>query len=176
MEVNDKDFAIHKWMAIILDAKSELGGLKERVNQLATVKKHMLVRIFKSNWFDINLNSLDSQLAAELNPVDATSQYLLGAFAFGLADLPWIQKKVVTAVFGSPPDASYEEGLKYFLKAEELDPNFYSMNQLMLGKTYLRLKDNENAKKYLQMTSVFQDRNEEDKNAKEEAAQLLKKL
>lgn len=43
------------------------------------------------------------QLAVEYNPNDATSWYLLGSFAFGLADMPWYQRKVVSAIFATPP-------------------------------------------------------------------------
>lgn len=53
------DFAIHKWYAILLDAKSNLDGIKERITQLENVKKHMI-------------------RAIELNPEDSTSRYILG--------------------------------------------------------------------------------------------------
>ena len=46
LEKDDKNFAIHKWYAILLDAKSNLDGLKERVKQLENVKKHMQVIIY----------------------------------------------------------------------------------------------------------------------------------
>lgn len=53
------DFAIHKWYAILLDAKSNLDGMKERIQQLENVKKHM-------------------EKAIELNQNDPTSRYILG--------------------------------------------------------------------------------------------------
>lgn len=43
LEKDDKNFAIHKWYAILLDAKSNLEGIKERCLQLENVKKHMQV-------------------------------------------------------------------------------------------------------------------------------------
>ena len=43
LEKDDRNFAIHKWYAILLDAKSNLEGMKNRVTQLENVKKHMLV-------------------------------------------------------------------------------------------------------------------------------------
>lgn len=55
LEKDDNNFAIHKWYAILLDAKSNLDGIKARVEQLETVKKHML-------------------RAIELNPEDPTSR------------------------------------------------------------------------------------------------------
>lgn len=117
-------------MAVLLDANSELDGVKARVSQLERVKKHMLA-------------------AVELNPEDPTSWHVLGNFAFGLADMPWYQRKVVSAIFASPPTGTYEEALEHFLKAEEKKPNFYSMNLLYIGKCYQALKNNEKAKEYL---------------------------
>lgn len=50
LEKDDKNYAIHKWYAILLDAKSNLDGMKERVTQLDNVKKHMLVCLLNSCW------------------------------------------------------------------------------------------------------------------------------
>lgn len=71
LEKDDNNFAIHKWYAILLDANSNLGGIKERVQQLENVQKHM-------------------KRAIDLNPNDPTSHYILGEFEYGLADLPWV--------------------------------------------------------------------------------------
>lgn len=134
LALNDNDFAGHKWMAVLLDAKSGLDGMKERITQLENVKKHM-------------------QKAVELNPNDATSWYMLGQFSYGLADLPWYQRKIVSTIFAAPPTGSYEEALEFFLKAEDTKPNFYSLNLLMLGKCYNQLKDAAKAKHYLTLAA-----------------------
>uniref|UniRef100_A0A1Q3FXW7 Regulator of microtubule dynamics protein 1 n=1 Tax=Culex tarsalis TaxID=7177 RepID=A0A1Q3FXW7_CULTA len=157
LALNDKDYASHKWYSILLDAKSGLDGIKERITQLENVKKHMLK-------------------AVELNPNDATSWYILGQFYYGLADLPWYQRKIVSTIFAAPPSGTYEEALDCFEKAEQTKPNFYSMNHLMLGKTCQALKQNDKAKKYLALAAGVVVMNEDDKQAKEEAAKLLKKL
>lgn len=131
LALDSKNYACHKWMAILLDAKSELEGVKERVTQLERVRQHMLT-------------------AVELNPEDPTSWHCLGNFAFGLADMPWYQRKVVSAIFATPPSGTYEEALGHFLKAEEKKADFYSMNLLFIGKCYYALKDYKKAKEYLQ--------------------------
>lgn len=130
LALDDKNYACHKWMAVLLDAKCELDGIKERVSQLENVKKHM-------------------QAAVDLNPEDPTNWHLLGNFAFGLADMPWYQRKVVSTIFATPPSGTYEEALGHFLTAEEKKPNFYSMNLLFIGKCYQALKDKDKAKEYL---------------------------
>lgn len=154
---NEENFAVHKWYAILLDAKSNLDGIKERVTQLENVKKHM-------------------QRAIELNPNDPTSRYILGEFAFGLADLPWYQRKLVSTIFATPPTGTYEEALESFLKAEELEANFFSVNKLMIGKCYYQLKDNEKAREFLTKAANITVQNEDDRKCKEEAESLLKKV
>ena len=153
----EENFAVHKWYAILLDAKSNLDGIKERVTQLENVKKHM-------------------QRAIELNQEDPTSRYILGEFAFGLAELPWYQRKVVSTIFAAPPTGTYDEALENFLKAETLEADFYSMNKLMIGKCYYQLKNNEKAKEYLTKAALVTVQNEDDRKCKEEAETLLKKI
>lgn len=130
LNLRDDDFAGHKWMAVLLDSKSGLDGVKARVSQLENVKKHM-------------------QRAVELNPEDATSWYILGEFAFGLAELPWYTRKIVATLFANPPSGTFEEALEYFEKAENLKNGFYSMNYLMLGRCYYHLNNKEKAKEWL---------------------------
>lgn len=157
LALNDNHYASHKWYSILLDAKSGLDGIKERVTQLENVKLHM-------------------RKAVELNPDDATSWFILGQFYYGLADLPWYQRKIVSTIFATPPTGTYEEALECFEKAESTKPNFYSMNHLMLGKTYQALKRTDKAKEFLTLAANVTVLNEDDKQAKEEAAKLLKKL
>ncbi|XP_055316040.1 regulator of microtubule dynamics protein 1-like isoform X2 [Sitodiplosis mosellana] len=157
LELDENNYACHKWMAVLLDAKSELDGIKVRVGQLANVKKHM-------------------QKAVDLNSEDPTNWHLLGNFAFGLADMPWYQRKIVSAIFATPPTGTYEEALDYFLKAEEKKANFYSMNLLFIGKCYYNMKNNEKAKEFITRAANVQVVNEDDKKCKEEATALLKKL
>lgn len=157
LELDENNFAVHKWMSVLLDAKSELDGIKARVSQLENVKKHM-------------------EKAVELNPEDPTSWHLLGNFAYGLADMAWYQRKIVSAIFATPPSGTYEEALEYFLKAESKQPGFYSMNLLYIGKCYYNLKNKDQAKEYLTKASEVQVANEDDKKCKEEATALLKKL
>lgn len=134
LSLDDQNFAIHKWYAILLDCRGELDGIKARVSQLDKVKHHMV-------------------RATELNPQDPTSWYILGEFEFGLADMSWYVSKIVSTLFATPPSGSYEKALEYFLKAEEIEPNFYSTNHLMLGKTYMNMKNMDKAKHHLNIAA-----------------------
>lgn len=127
---DDTSSAAHKWMAILLDKNAELDGIKERVKQLDQVKAHML-------------------RSRDLNPDDPTIWHMLASYSFSLADMAWYQRKIVSAIFATPPSGTYEEALENSLRAEEKKANFYSPNLVLIGKCYLRLKDYEKAKEYL---------------------------
>uniref|UniRef100_A0A1L8E5I8 Regulator of microtubule dynamics protein 1 n=1 Tax=Nyssomyia neivai TaxID=330878 RepID=A0A1L8E5I8_9DIPT len=157
MDIDDTHYAVHKWYAILLDAKSELDGMWERVNQLHTVKHHMV-------------------RATECNPSDPTSWWILGCFEFGIADMSWYVLKIVQKVLKEPPTGTYEDALECFLRAETLQPMFYTTNHLWLGKCYKALKDNEKAKHHLNVAATAPVKNYDDKKCQEEALQLLKKL
>lgn len=45
VDSNPDHHAVHKWYALLLDAKSSQEGIKERIKQLENVKKHMDVSI-----------------------------------------------------------------------------------------------------------------------------------
>ncbi|KAF7380524.1 hypothetical protein HZH68_016389 [Vespula germanica] len=154
MSIKEDHYAVQKWMSILLDSKSAMEGMKSRIQQLYSIKKHML-------------------RAIELNPKDATTLYMLGSWCYQVSDLAWYQRKIAALVFEEPPNSSFEEALTYFEKAEETSPNFYSYNLLMLAKTYLKLGRKEDALRYLKLTTEYPTTNHEDVQAKKEAQEML---
>ncbi|XP_015458304.3 regulator of microtubule dynamics protein 1 isoform X2 [Astyanax mexicanus] len=157
LEKNEACFAAHKWYAICLSDVGDYEGVKVKIGNSYIIKDHL-------------------ERAIELNPKDATSIHILGYWCFAFAELPWYQRKVAAVIFASPPTATYEEALAYFLKAEDVDPNFYSKNLLMLGKTYMMLKDQDKALLWLHKARDYPAITEEDKQVHKEALDLLKKL
>ncbi|XP_013404794.1 regulator of microtubule dynamics protein 1 [Lingula anatina] len=157
LEKNPNNFACHKWYAILLDYTGEYEGTKQRIANAYEVKEHFLK-------------------AVELNPKDATSVHSLGYWCFLFADLPWYQQKIASVIFTTPPTSTYEEALKFFLEAERIDPGFYSMNTMMLGKTYVRLKENARAIYHLKKVKSFPVKTVDDEKAHKEAAELLRGL
>ncbi|XP_037075783.1 regulator of microtubule dynamics protein 1-like [Pollicipes pollicipes] len=147
----------HKWMAIYLNAITKLQGSRAQIEKGPVIKEHMLK-------------------ACEYGPSDPTNWHLIGMWAFTVADISWTMRKLAQVVYGEPPKATFQEALEYFLKAEEAKPGSYSMNLLMIGKSYQKIKDNENAIKYLKMTRDYPVRTSDDKQAHKEAVDLLKYL
>lgn len=157
LALDETNFANHKWMSVLLDARTAYDGIKARISHLQSVKNHMLTAI-------------------ELNPKDATTLYMLGLWCYQIADMPWYQRKIAATVFTAPPVSSFEEALEYFIKAEEVEPRFYSQNLLMLGKTYLKLKKDDKARYYLELACHYPITTDDDHLANKEACDLLKKL
>uniref|UniRef100_A0A8C5FD78 Regulator of microtubule dynamics protein 1 n=1 Tax=Gadus morhua TaxID=8049 RepID=A0A8C5FD78_GADMO len=157
LEKDDACFASHKWYGILLSDLGDYMGTKHKLEKSLVIRKHL-------------------ERAKELNPNDPTTVYILGYWCFSFAELSWSLRKLATVIFGTPPTSSYEEALEFFLKAEEVKPGFYSKNLLMLGKTYLALKDKENAHLWLTKARDYRPITTEDKEVHQEAVQLLKRL
>ncbi|XP_034429064.1 regulator of microtubule dynamics protein 1 [Hippoglossus hippoglossus] len=157
LEKDDQCFAAHKWYAVCLSDVGDYEGIKVKIGNSYIIREHL-------------------ERAVELNPKDATSLHILGYWCFAFAELPWYQRKVAAALFSSPPVSTYEEALEFFLKAEEVDPDFYSKNLLMLGKTYLAMKDKQKALMWLTKAKEYPAHTLEDKDVHKEAVDLLKRL
>ncbi|XP_070784418.1 regulator of microtubule dynamics protein 1 [Enoplosus armatus] len=157
LEKDEKCFAAHKWFAVCLSDVGEYEGVKVKISNSCIIREHL-------------------EKAIQLNPRDATSMHILGYWCFAFAELPWYQRKVAAVIFSSPPTSTYEEALEFFLKAEEVDPNFYSANLLMLGKTYMAMKDKQKALLWLTKAKEYPAHTDEDKEVHKEAIDLLKKL
>ncbi|KAG8520409.1 Regulator of microtubule dynamics protein 1, partial [Galemys pyrenaicus] len=101
--------------------------------------------------------------AIKLNPKDATSIHLMGIWCYTFAEMPWYQRRIAKVLFATPPSSTYEEALGYFQKAEQVDPNFYSKNLLLLGKTYMKLRNKKLAAFWLLKAKDYPAHTEEDK-------------
>ncbi|XP_011155645.1 regulator of microtubule dynamics protein 1 isoform X2 [Solenopsis invicta] len=157
LEIQEDHYAVHKWMSIFLNSKSILEGTKTLIKESYNIKKHML-------------------RALELKPGDATLLYMIGCWCYEVASMPWYQRKIASIVFAEPPTSSLEESLSYLENAEKNDPNFYSRNLLMLGKTYLKLNRKEDAIKYLKKAAEFPAKDDEDQRTKQEAQKILNSI
>jgi len=160
IELNRDCGPAHRWAAILIDAVSSLDGTKARIERTLTVKKHM-------------------EEAIKLMPTCAMSHYLLGNWHYSVCMISWVEKQIAAAVFARLPEASLEEALKMCLKAEEVEPGFYSKNIVLLSKILISLKrDSEQVNKNLILVVEKYEGSEKwyDKEAVSEAKTLLNKL
>ena len=154
LEKNESSRAAHKWYAICIGDVGDYEGTKAKIANAYIIKEHF-------------------EKAIELNPKDATSIHLMGIWCYTVAEMPWYQRRIAKVLFATPPSSTYEEALGYFHRAEQVDPNFYSKNLLLLGKTYLKLHNKKFAAFWLTKAKDYPVHTEEDKQIQTEAAQLL---
>ena len=112
--------------------------------------------------------------AHALNPEDGTVLHFLGRFSFTIASIGWVERKIAASFIASPPTATYEETLKFFLQAEE--KRQFPTNRLWIAKTYQKLNDKANAKEWFTKVTQTVPECESDKNEIREAEAALKKL
>ena len=60
-----------------------------------------------------------------------------------------MQRKVAAALFDTPPESSYQEAEKYFLKAQEIDPS-YKRNAFALAETYYAMSNKSKCKEWME--------------------------
>ncbi|NXJ10875.1 RMD2 protein, partial [Odontophorus gujanensis] len=111
--------------------------------------------------------------AIELKPQDPLLYYLNGRWCYSVAQLSWLEKKVATALFGTPPTSTVEEALQNFLKAEEMHPGYSKCNYVYLAKCYKDLGQKTNALKYCDSAQSVLPVTNEDKEAQKDLEDLL---
>ncbi|XP_066480275.1 regulator of microtubule dynamics protein 1 isoform X2 [Tiliqua scincoides] len=157
LEKDPTIFAVHKWYAICISDVGDYEGIKTKIANAFVIKEHF-------------------QKAIELNPKDATSLHLMGIWCYTFAEMPWYQRKIAAVIFATPPSSTYEEALRYFQKAEDVEPNFYSKNMLFLGKTYMKLNNRKMALLWLTKAKERLVHTEEDMQVQKEAVELLNSI
>lgn len=144
-----------RWAAILTGASTDHLATKEKIEQ-----GHM----FKS--------LLDKALS-----LDATEYALLhmrGRFAFSVADLSWIERKVASTLYSSPPTATVDEALRDFLAANEVKPGWIE-NLFFIGKCYLSLNEKKTAISFLEEATKLEASDNNEKIVLQDAKALLRK-
>lgn len=145
----------HYWAGIALSLAGDFKSTSDQLKNAFVIRQHF-----------------DSALALNPKP-NGTCYYLLGVWCFTFADMSWVTRKAASLIYATPPSSSYEEALGFFLKAESVEPGFYSRNALMLGKVYLRLGNASEARVWLQRAAGAPVTSVEDGKTRAEALSLL---
>jgi len=154
LTIDPEHWAVHKWWAISTSAIGEFVSSKEKIANSFKIKEHAL-------------KSLD------LKPNDPTTLHLLGRWCFSVASISFIERGVASALFGTPPQSSYQEALEYFLKAYEADPTVIR-NLIFVGDCYTNLKDKTKAKEFYEKAANSVPKSEFEKTLVEEAKKKAK--
>lgn len=82
----------------------------------------------------------------------------------------------MTAIFTAAPVATYDIALKFCLKADSIQPNFFGMNKLLIGKCYNRLNNPDKAKEYWNQAANVAPNSIDNRKCIEEAKKLLSQI
>ena len=112
---------VQKWYALSVAANAAIQSTREKIEGAAEFKKHI-------------------DRALELEPSDTQALYALARFNEELSALSWLERKAAAAVFGTLPDASFEDALAEFQKIDTLlaqqenpDPVLRGLARLHVG-------------------------------------------
>lgn len=156
LELDDNSAGAHKWYAILIGRVGELEGTKQKILNSYPMKEHTL-------------------RAIELDPTEAANYHVMGRWHYALADLSWVERQIASIIYATPPDASFEEALKYFQKANQLDPDDLR-NVLYIGKCYEALDQDDKATVFYKNTISMKAVTDSDRAIQKEAKENLDDL
>jgi len=145
----------HKWVAIILSSMGEFIPTKEKILNAYKIKEH-------------------TEKAIAYDPKDATAYHILGSWCKTIANVGWMERKIASAIMAAPPESSFEEALKNYLKCHEIEPNF-RRNIFAVGETYYLMKNYSEAKKWYQKVIDMPNVSEADRGVTQQAVDQLKR-
>merc|ERR1712187_888252 len=114
----------YKWNAVLLGKLGDFASMTDKIKNSFVIK-------------DLALK------AAELDPEDATTQHLLGAWCYQVASVTWVERQAASLIFATPPESSFKEAEKYLLRANEIDPAVFE-NCMLLGDLCAAAKNRRN--------------------------------
>jgi tetratricopeptide (TPR) repeat protein len=145
----------HKWYAVAVGSISDFVTTKEKIQNGGEFKLHV-----------------DRALA--LRQGDATLYHMRGRWAFEVASLTWIERKVASTLFSKVPEASVEDAVDFLLKAHVINSN-WKENVLCVAKCYIALKRFQEAIEWIDRGIELETRGEDDQMAHSELLSLQTK-
>lgn len=117
----------------------------------------------------------EAQESVRLNPRYALGWHMLGRWHYELAGLNPVLRVLAGTIYGRHPAASYEQAAEYMEKAVQLESG-NALFHAELGRAYLALGRNVDAKKELERSLTLPRRTRDDAGAQDRARQALRTL
>eukprot|EP01013_Petalomonas_cantuscygni_P038392 TRINITY_DN69507_c0_g1_i1.p1 TRINITY_DN69507_c0_g1~~TRINITY_DN69507_c0_g1_i1.p1 ORF type:complete len:264 (+),score=31.26 TRINITY_DN69507_c0_g1_i1:82-873(+) len=146
----------HKWVAILTSKVGDYLGTKEKIQNAFLIRDHITKAI-------------------ELAPTDGTAHHVLGMWCFNVANVSWIERKVASAVFAAPPEATYDDAIQHLTRADQCSEGFV-LNMLALGDCFMAKKDKASARPWFEKAAAQKGASEADRRAIADAQAKLAKL
>lgn len=154
VELDDSDAEAHKYYSITQGIISDWVPLSEAMSIGKLFKFHL-------------------ERALELKPNDAYISHLYGRFIFTLANMGWVQRKAVVTMYGLTEPVSMDTALKWFLKAESLEPGFSNCNPFYMAECYIQKGETEKVAELLEKAITFQGNSVEEVELRDKARDML---
>ena len=110
-----------------------------------------------------------------LDPNNDLAWHVLGRWYLNLADVGTVKRALAQVAYGKLPAAKYEDAVRCFEKAIELNPNRL-MHYIELGRTYIQMGKGEDARRFITKGLSMPETEKDDPETKNLGRQLLKKL
>jgi hypothetical protein len=117
--LDDRNAKAHLNLAICYGKLTEFAGNKVKVKYAKTIQD-------------------EAERSLELDPADDYAWHVLGRWNAEVANLNGVLKALANLVYGGLPPASYEDAVRCFRKASELEPQRV-MHHAELAKVYARM-------------------------------------
>ncbi|CAF3412093.1 unnamed protein product [Rotaria socialis] len=150
-------YSVHKWYGILLNEKCQYTSTDEQIRSAYEVLDHF-------------------EEAVRLNPQDPTSYYLLGSWYWEIAKLSGWKRRLAKLIYGELPQGTVHDALKKFLLAEEISPNFYSKNLLMIIKCYVELNSRPAAMEFAKLLLDRERQTQEDEEVHQELLKMIPQI
>ena len=156
LALNDKSAGGHKWYAIHHGQIGEAEGTEQKIKNSYGMRDHTM-------------------LAIKYDPSNAGNYHVMGRWHYALSDLSWIERQIASIIYATPPQASFEEALEFFKKANSLDKKDIR-NMLYIGYCYDKLGDETAAGKWFNMAISATPESDSDRSLQAEAKKALADL
>lgn len=112
----------NKWFAILIGMRNDYLPTKEKIENAVVFQKHL-------------------EIALTAKPDDYSLYHLLSRFKFEIANMSWLERKLAATLFGSLPQVTLDDAIADGLKCEELCPESFPDNQVLLARCYISNSD-----------------------------------
>lgn len=113
--------------------------------------------------------------ALALDPNNDLTYNVLGSWNYELAGLNPVLRALAGMIYGQLPDASYQDSVKDFEKAVQLNPNRLA-NHIGLGRAYAALGNTAEARKEIELGLAMPNQERDDPFVKEQGRETLRKI
>lgn len=120
----------HKWLSVCLGAAALFGSTKEQIANAYVIRDH-------------------AREAARLNPSDHITQFILGQWCEAVAGISLMHRLAAKALFGAPPEATWDEAYAFYRKSETLKPGAWVKTRLKLSLCCDKLGRTEESTRWL---------------------------